>query len=287
MTGGAEFRDEYAAIDFDGMSRRQAAASSFLPKSAEEWNRRAEGRSRREKGSDYAREFLRRVDLDGVRSVLDIGCGSGNLLLPLAARVEEAWGIDFSSGMLDILARRAEEEGVAGKIRARLLAWDDDWAGVPDADVVICSRAMDVRNLKGALQKMTAKARLRCHLTMQAGGSFIGGDVYRIVQRDIVPRPGYIFAVNLLYQMGFRARVDFIQTHGGLEYRDDEEYVQSLEWRLGGLTADERRRLAEHAKTLPHTPEGHVLNRHEFEWAFLSWAGGAAGEAATSAGCVL
>lgn len=281
MTGGVGFRDEYAEIDFDGMSRRQAAASSFQPKSAEDWNRRAEGRSRREKGSDYAEEFLKRVDLEGVRSVLDIGCGSGNLLLPLAGRVEEAWGIDFSSGMLEILARRAAEEGVAGKIRTRLLAWEDDWAGVPDADVVICSRAMDVRNLKGALRKMTDKARLRCHLTMHAGGSFIGDDVYRIVRRDIVPRPGYIFAVNLLYQMGFRARVDFLRTRGGLEYADDDEYVQSLEWRLGGLTADERRRLAEHAKTLPHTPEGRVLNRHEFEWAFLSWAGGASADGAS------
>ena len=33
-----------------------------------------------------------------------------------------------------------------------------------------------------------------------------------------MPRPDYIYAVNLLYQLGIRARVDFIRTTGGMTY---------------------------------------------------------------------
>ena len=98
-----EGTDELMGVDFAGMFRRQAAASSFQPRSAEEWNKRAVARSRREKGSDYAKEFLRRVDFEGVRTALDMGCGSGNLAIPLAKRLVKVWACDFASEMLRLL----------------------------------------------------------------------------------------------------------------------------------------------------------------------------------------
>ena len=263
-------KDLLKAIDFGELARRQARASTFQPRSAADWDRRAEHRSRSEKGSDYAREFLTRMDLTDVESILDIGCGTGNLALPLAKRVRRVHALDFSGEMLRLLRANARVEGVRNLTTHRL-AWADDWTRVPRVDVAICSRAMDTADLCGALVKMNAKARLRCYLTLHAGGTFMSEDVYRVLRRQMVPRPNYMYAVNILYQMGIRARVDFLRTTGGLTYDSPEQFVEGIRWRVGPLKATEEKRLLDYFGSLPREADGRVNYRHDFEWALLSW----------------
>ena len=257
-------------IDFGALYRRQARASTFQARTAADWDRRAEHRSRSEKGSDYAREFLARMDLTDVESILDIGCGTGNLALPLAKRVRRVHALDFSGEMLRLLRANARAEGVRNLTTHRL-AWADDWTRVPRVDVAICSRAMDTADLCGALVKMNAKARLRCYLTLHAGGTFMSEDVYRVLRRQMVPRPNYMYAVNILYQMGIRARVDFLRTTGGLTYDSPEQFVEGIRWRVGPLKATEEKRLLDYFGSLPREADGRVNYRHDFEWALLSW----------------
>lgn len=271
--GPLEEGDALAEVDFAGMYRRQAEAAlaAYPPRSAEEWNRRAAARSRREKGSDYAREFLARVDFDGVRTALDMGCGSGNLAIPLAKRLDRVWACDFAGEMLRLLAAAAEEAGVRRKIAVRRLAWADDWSRVPRADLVLCSRAMDPLDMPGALEKMCAKAKVRCCLTLHAGGFFVDGELREVLGRKTVPRPGYLYAVNLLAQMGYWARVGFLETKGGLEYADEEEFVESVRWRVGELSREEERRVRAYAARIPRGEDGRLRHRHDFRWAFLAW----------------
>ncbi|MDH4145452.1 MAG: class I SAM-dependent methyltransferase [Acidimicrobiia bacterium] len=49
--------------------------------------------------------------LAGDGPVLELGCGTGRLLLPLARRGLETWGIDASRAMLDRLAAKAATDG--------------------------------------------------------------------------------------------------------------------------------------------------------------------------------
>ena len=263
-------KDLIQDIDFGALYRRQARASSFQSRTAADWDRRAEHRSRREKGSDYAREFLARMDLADAQTVLDIGCGTGNLALPLARRVRRVHALDFSAEMLRLLRANARAEGVRN-LTAHRLAWTDDWARLPRADIAICSRALAVDDLRAALEKMNAKARLRCYLTLHAGGTFLSEDVYRVLRRAVTPRPNYIYAVNILYQMGIRARVDFLRTTGGLTYDSPEQFVEGIRWRIGPLTAAEAKRLLAYFRRLPRDPDGIPRYRHDFTWAMLSW----------------
>ena len=263
-------KDSILDIDFNELYRQQRRRSSFGPRSRADWDRRAEARSRNEKGSDYARQLLARLDLDGVETVLDVGCGSGNLALPLARRVRRVHALDFSAEMLHLLRVHARAEGVRNVVAHRR-AWTDDWARVPRADLVLCSRAMDVDDLRAALEKMTVHARRRCCLTMHASPTFLSADVYRTLRRSVVPRPGYLYAVNVLYQMGFRASVNFLRTVGGLDYAAPEQFVDGIRWRLGSLTPAEERRLVAYFRGLPRTPEGKTRYRHEFTWAVLAW----------------
>lgn len=269
--GPLEADDSLMGVDFAGMYRRQAAASEFRPRSAAEWDARAAARSRREKGSDYAREFLARIDFGGVRTAMDMGCGSGNLAVPLARRLDRVWACDFSGEMLRLLAEAAEEAGVAGKIEARRLAWADDWSALPRADLVLCSRAMDALDMPGALAKMCNQAKVRCCLTLHAGGFFVDGELLEALGRRYVPRPGYLYAVNLLAQMGYWASVGFLETHGGLDYADEEEFLGSVRWRVGELTPEEERRVRNYAARIPRGQDGRLRHRHDFRWAFLSW----------------
>lgn len=257
-------------IDFNALYREQYRRSSFGPRTAEDWDRRAEQRSRRDLTSDYNRAFLDRVNFDGVRTALDIGCGVGNLAIPLARRLRKVTAIDFSREMLRHLDAHARRAGVSN-IEMLLLSWADSWKGVPPADLVICSRALGVEDLRGALEKMTRQARKRCYATLLTGGTYVGADVIRLLDREIEPRPDYIYAVNVLHQMGFRARVDFLPTRGGVTYASAGEFLEAIRWRIGPLSTKEQKRLREFYRTLPRDEQGRAQYRHDFEWAMLGW----------------
>jgi ubiquinone/menaquinone biosynthesis C-methylase UbiE len=57
-------------------------------------------------------ELIARLNLNGAGRLLDLGCGTGQLTLPLAAYFEEAVGLDPEPEMLEQAALAAEEAGV-------------------------------------------------------------------------------------------------------------------------------------------------------------------------------
>ncbi|MEU2092294.1 class I SAM-dependent methyltransferase [Nocardia beijingensis] len=68
----------------------------------------------------YPQEFLddmiERLDLDGTGRLLELGCGTGQLTLPLAAHVAEAVGMDPEPDMLSEASRLAREQSVTNVI---------------------------------------------------------------------------------------------------------------------------------------------------------------------------
>lgn len=262
-------KDIISTIDFNALYREQARRSSFGHRSAGDWDRRAAQRER-DMNSDYTRAFLRRMNLDGARTALDIGCGIGNLAIPLARRLRTVYALDFSPEMLRRLAANARAAG-ARNIKRIPLSWADSWKDVPVSDIAVCSRAMSVEDLKGALEKMSRHARLRCYVSLHVGGSYLGPDVMEKLDREIVPRPDYIYAVNILHQLGFRARVDFLRSEGGMTYASADDFVAAIRWRIGALSAREERRLRRFFETLPRDRRGRAKYRHDFEWAMLAW----------------
>ena len=266
-------KDLIQEIDFGALYREQCRRSSFGARTSADWDRRAERRSRGEGDSDYDRAFLARLDLTDARTALDVGCGTGNLAIPLAKRLRKVHALDFSPEMLRHLEINRKRAGLDNVVVHRL-AWDDSWKGVPAADVVICSRALGVADLRAALEKMHRKAKRRCYATLHAGGSYLGPDVLALLDREMEPRPDYIYAVNVLYQMGVRARVDFLRSRGGLGYASAEDFIGAVRWRVGELSGKEETRLNKFFRALPRAADGQRLYRHDFEWAMLAWEKG-------------
>ncbi|ULN32752.1 class I SAM-dependent methyltransferase [Mycolicibacterium smegmatis] len=57
-------------------------------------------------------DLVEHLRLDGTGRLLDLGCGAGQLTLPLAAHVAEAVGLDPESEMLSEAARLTRDLGV-------------------------------------------------------------------------------------------------------------------------------------------------------------------------------
>lgn len=126
------------------------------------WNKRA-ATFTRDATSDYERWLLDLLALEAGEEILDMGCATGTLAVPLARAGHRVHGCDFAEAMLAILDERAAAENLP--ITSHLLAWEDDWEaaglGQNSADVAFASRSLMSGNVFSAVRKLDAAARSR------------------------------------------------------------------------------------------------------------------------------
>lgn len=257
-----------AEIDFGRLYREHHAAANRNPKPASAWDARAADMSRKAGTSPYVDAFIRRMDLTGVHTLLDVGCGPGTICLPLADRLQRVVGLDFSRRMLDGLLDNAARLGCSN-VEALHLSWEDDWSAVPACDVVVASRSTAVADMEAALHKLNDKARRRVYLTCLVGGRFIDRAVVDVVGRDAPAFPDYIYAVNILYRMGIHPRVDYIEQEGRLAGAGDfDEFARRVAWALGDLSGEEQDRLRTWYERAAPAPD---VARAPMRWAFIAW----------------
>ena len=126
------------------------------------WNKRA-ATFTRNATSDYERWLLDLLALEAGEEILDMGCATGTLAVPLARAGHRVHGCDFAEAMLAILDERAAAENLP--ITSHLLAWEDDWEeaglGENSVDVAFASRSLMSGNVFSAVHKLDAAARSR------------------------------------------------------------------------------------------------------------------------------
>ena len=137
-------------------------ASTINRDSQAYWNKRARTFTRNATG-DYERWLLDLLALEAGDEVLDMGCATGTLAVPLARAGHRVHGCDFAEAMLAILDERAAAENLP--ITSRLLAWEDDWEeaglGQNSVDVAFASRSLMSGNVFSAVRKLDSAARSR------------------------------------------------------------------------------------------------------------------------------
>ncbi|NTW28216.1 MAG: methyltransferase domain-containing protein [Coriobacteriia bacterium] len=192
----------------------QLQANRSYDDSPSYWDKRAPSFATKAGTSHYASEFLEYAQIAPGATVLDFGCGAGTLSLPLARQGHQVTSADFSPAMLSLLEQQAAKEGLSS-IRTVRASWDDDWeaAGVGQADVAIASRSIAVADLGSALRKLNAAARYRVCLTLAAGGSpRHDSRIFAAIGREFPTDLGYVYAMNILFQMGIRPELRFIES---------------------------------------------------------------------------
>jgi len=180
-----------------------------LPDDVRVWNERSKDYAKNAGISPYTSTFLEYLLPESGSSILDVGCGSGTLAIPLARQGHTVFAVDFSTGMLNALKDAVEKEDLAG-IHCLQLDFNAPWSeweavGITSdcVDIAIASRSTIVKNLWAAFEKLERAARSRVAITIATeygprgtkylGESIEGGSPYI---------PDHIYAINILMQMG-------------------------------------------------------------------------------------
>lgn len=255
-------------IDFAERYRQHMRRSARTPKPPSAWDKRAAEMAGKPLGGVYTDAFMRLMDLDGARSLLDIGCGPGTLCLPLAGQLERIYALDYSPGMLACLQARIDELGL-DNVHPLHCAWEDDWSDVPVCDILIASRSGMVEDLDAALDKIHRHTRLRVYMTQLAGGHFIDPTIASLLGREQPALPDYIYTLNLLHQRGIHPRLDYIELPSRLAgCVTFEEFADKVAWSLGPLDDAQRGALADWYRA---DPERARQGGAPMRWAFVSW----------------
>jgi len=259
-------------INWDEIWDRKMELTSFKGEGVEFWNGRARFIDSGSKDSSYADEFLRRMELSPEYSVLDVGCGTGAMSLPLARRVRCVTALDYSPVMLETLKRNAAAEGLNN-----IVPLNKDWiqtrigVNVEVHDVVLASRSLPMGNLRKALTLMNKAARCLCYLTWIAGRRETEAKICEILGKEYHPFPEYIIICNMLYSMRIYANVEIFEASGSRRFKNlDEAVTESVKGQNIESSQTEKKLRALLEKELSYH-DGCYYQDMTTRWAFIWW----------------
>lgn len=255
-------------IDFNELYKRHKQRAGRPAKPASAWDARAHSLRGKPLESAYTDAFIERMDFSGARTVLDVGCGAGNIGVQIAHRLEAVYGMDYSSGMLDVMARNAAARGLKN-VHPIQAGWDDDWEAIPVCDIVVASRSTLVEDMGNALLKLHNHARQRVYLSYLTGGFFVDPAIARLLGRDGRAHPDYMYILNILHSMDVTPRLDYIDLPGPLAGTENfDDFAEKVTRTLGELND------AEH-NALQHWYDADADRARRggapMRWAFISW----------------
>ncbi len=260
------------------------------------WNRRARTFGS-EAPSDYTLAFMELAGVLPGESIMDMGCGTGNLALPYALQGHRVIAVDFSPAMLTQVERRTREAGLT-RIQTRLLSWQEDWqaAGIaPDSvDVAIASRSIATDDMKDALLKLSSIARRRCCITL-ATSSSPHVDTRVLEACNVVNTHGkdFQYAFNILLNEGYLPECSYIISERKDTFDSQEDAFQQLERMLVSAIGDNDLQALDAARArlrtwlehnllenedagMPdecHKPQRayRLAHNRQFIWGFIAW----------------
>jgi hypothetical protein len=119
---------------------------------------------------------------------------------------------------------------------------------------------------------LNAHAKKAVYMSVKVGKSFIADELLKLIGREITPRADYIYVVNMLYQMGINAKVDFVPKEDEkccIPPQNVEEYIKSITWSLDTLSGKEEQKIREYFAQCQK--EGRAPAFRNNAWAFIWW----------------
>jgi SAM-dependent methyltransferase len=262
------------SINWDQAWKDQRAKRVHKEESPQYWNRRAPSFADHAIKSTYSDAFIKIMKLKHSWTVLDMACGAGTLSIPLAYKVKEITAVDFSDTMLGILRKEARKLKLKN-IKTINGAWADNWAdkGIGVYDVAIASRALALDDIRGAIMKLVNCARKRVYVSMASGEGPRDRRILEAIGRKFNPHVDYIYAYNLLYQMGIRANVDFITDQKSKTFKNHESAFESYKWMIEAMTENEENLLKKYLKEhlVKHKDKWALDYGKKVRWAVIWW----------------
>ncbi len=272
MKGPADGAVEMWEIDWNHVWRSLRSRGGSGKRDVGFWDGRASSFAQGADETEYADAFLALMNPEAQWTVLDMGCGSGTLAVPLARVVSTVTAVDFSAGMIDVVRARCKAEGLSN-VKTMQASWEDDWTvkGVGVHDVALASRSMVADDLRTSISKLSDAARKRVYIATIVGDGPYDRLLFDAIGRPLKRSPDYIYTYNLLYQMGICANVGFVREKRVRTYNDIEQAAEALHWMVGELSSEEKERLALYLRQRDDLNANVLRHRTEITWAVIWW----------------
>lgn len=243
------------------------------------WTSRAHGINVVTQRGGYASELLARIDIRPGETLIDMGCSTGSLAIPLATQGNRVIACDFSTVMLARLEQTARASGVAENIETRKLFWFDSWDDLPVADIFVASRPLYARDLPAAILNIEAHARRRCFVTVSTRQSVRHDPVMlEAIGRTPPTRSESVYFANMLAQMGRFPEISYVTRNIPAFGESLQDVREEYERQDGPFTAQESEQLDAFIRQNFHVitdSEGlsmlHRTYKRPATWAFISW----------------
>ncbi|MCL2826718.1 MAG: methyltransferase domain-containing protein [Eggerthellaceae bacterium] len=201
-------------------ARRAADDASY-------WDKRSATFGTKDSPSSYADSFLALAGIKPGESVLDMGCGTGSLSIPLGLEGRPVIAADFSPGMLSVLQGKLDELGLEN-VTTKLMSWEDDWPahGLGEAcvDVALASRSIATSDLQSSLVRLDRAAKRRVCLTITTGSSpRIDARVLQEIGLANVAGYDFQYTFNILVNLGVKPEVSYIASNREESYDSFDE----------------------------------------------------------------
>src|SRR5713226_10652214 len=213
-------------------ARQMDAAYARLGRtSADFWDRRARRFHSTTQDSVARDPLFHRLErvVTAETSVLDVGAGTGRFTLAFAPYARHITAVEPNTSMLDYLRRDAHEQGLTN-----ISYVQTTWQDAPEdlsADIVICSHVLyPIHDIVPFLKKLRAATRHACYISMRATPiDALTARLWRHFHGDerCLP-PGYIHALDVMYEMGIYANVEIVTLPPSLRYPSLDVAVEEL-----------------------------------------------------------
>ncbi|PKL65829.1 MAG: class I SAM-dependent methyltransferase [Methanomicrobiales archaeon HGW-Methanomicrobiales-3] len=209
--------------------------------------------------------------------VLDIGAGPGVLALPLAPLVREVTAVEPGAGMVEVLKRHADRDGIRN-ITSVQKTWEEiDPARdlSPPYDIVIASLSLTMHDIRSALAKMDAVCSGSVHLFWFVDMPFwekMYADLWTPLRKTPYysgPKADCLFGV--LYQMGIYPDVTMLPLSKEYRFGSREEMLAFFRRRFGATTSEQVRIVDDYVSPLIQSRGDEVVISGDSTFAHIRW----------------